>query len=87
MEEPGAERRLTTCRASLAILELAVKARHWDCEAIRAGRNADLKTNGAILDAIVAVEKRNGCFSRLKRGCRDDGAFEMKKCDWREYFT
>lgn len=33
-----------TCRASLAALGLALKARHCDREAIRAGRKAALKT-------------------------------------------
>jgi hypothetical protein len=53
--------RLTTCRTSLEALVLAVNVRHWEREATRDDRKADLKTKGAILDAIAAVEKRNGC--------------------------
>jgi hypothetical protein len=39
---------------------LAVKVRHCEREAIRAGRNADRITKGIAFDAIVAVEGRNG---------------------------
>jgi hypothetical protein len=52
--------RRTTWRESLATLEVAAKERHWTREAIRAGRNADRQIYGVILDAIVAVRRRNG---------------------------
>jgi hypothetical protein len=53
--------RRTTWRASLATLLLATKDLHCGREAIRAGRKADRNTNGIVLDAIVAVRRRNGC--------------------------
>ena len=46
----------------LAALALAPKDLHDGCEAIRAGRNADLKRRGVSLDAIVVVGRRNGCL-------------------------
>jgi len=49
-----------TWRASLATLEEAMKDRDGTREAIRAGRKADRQTKGVILDAIVAVRRRNG---------------------------
>lgn len=54
--------RRTTWRASLATLEVETKDRHWTREAIRVGRNADRQMYGVILDAIVALRRRNGLF-------------------------
>ncbi len=48
---------------------------------MRAGRKADRNTNGVILDAIVAVMRRNG-WTEVARYCRD--AFQMFGSDWRE---
>lgn len=55
---------------------LATKDRHCRDEATRAGRKADLKMKGVILDAIVAVGERNGCLKYNCR-CNDAGLFEQ----------
>lgn len=47
-------------RESLDNLLPATNDRHCDLEAILAGLNADRKTKGVILEAIVAVMWRNG---------------------------
>ena len=47
---------------SLATLELATKDLHCGREAMRVDRKADRNTYGAILDAIVAVRRLNGCL-------------------------
>lgn len=74
----------TTAKASLASLELAINDRHCVREAMRVGRKVDRKTKGVILDAIVAVMRRNGWVEVL-RDCRDgSGAFEMSPSDWRQ---
>jgi hypothetical protein len=57
--------RRTTWRASLDTLVLAMNDRLWGREAMRDNRKAGLNTYGEILDAIVAVGKRNGDL-RLK---------------------
>ena len=54
---------------------LATKDRHCRDEAILAGRNADLKMKGVILDAIVAVGERNGCL-KFNCRCNDAGLFD-----------
>lgn len=59
-------RRRTTCRASLAAIGDAVKARRWAREAMLAGRKAALKAEGVSLDAIVAVRGRNGWVGELE---------------------
>jgi hypothetical protein len=52
--------RRTTWRASLESLLLATNDRYCDLEAVRAALNADRTTRGAILEAIIAMWRRNG---------------------------
>jgi hypothetical protein len=67
-------------RESLARVALAVKVRYWKREAIRAGRKADRITNGIVLDAIVAVGRRNG-LEEVERCCRDDASVHFNSFD------
>lgn len=57
-----------------------MKVRHWKREAIRAGRKADRIAKGIVLDAIVAVGRRNG-VEDAERCCRDDASVHFKYFD------
>ena len=81
----GREER-TTCRASLKSRGDEERDRVWQREAMREGRKTERKRKGVILDAIVAMERRNGCVEGCMMMVLETNGFGRSSfrrcCDW-----